>query len=476
MEDKEPVSVPPEESASGAVKPELALPADFDEKMDAPEDARLIPLEKLDMVRILQLDACTRCGECLNWCPVYDQDQREGIVPRTKVRDFYRIIKGQHGLIARIIRNRFAVEPMKRILRGLFRVPRVTDEMVKAFAANLYECSTCGQCQVVCPANIDTVNIWENIREAIVSAGYGPLPQQTPLVKSVKAYDNPWQQPRQARTKWIRRAKKEGLLKEVPREVKKASPKILLFLGCTAVYDVNVRQIAINTVNIFETLGVDYGCLGDAEKCCASVMLRMGDPEFERVATQNIEQFNSLGIETLVTSCAGCYKTIKQDYPRVKGLNFEVLHTVEFLKRLMDKGVLSFQHRVERTVTYHDPCHLGRATGVFDAPREVMRAIPGLKLIEMERIYEYSRCCGAGGGVKAGFPEIQSRMAERRIREAEATGAQDLVSACPFCFAGLQVGIKAVGSPLVMSDVTSLVAKALIGTNAEEAAQNAKTQ
>lgn len=449
------------------------MPAAGDEK---PKEAAMIPIERLSMARIMQLEACTRCGECLKWCPVYDQDQREDIIPRTKVRDFYRILRGQHGLIARLLRKSGMGEPLKDLLRKIFFVPKVTEDTVKAFVQNLYECSTCGQCQVVCPADLDTVNIWENIREAIVSAGYGPLPQQTPLVKSVKAYDNPWQQPRQARTKWIRRAKKEGLLKETPREVKKSRPKILLFLGCTAVYDVNVRQIAINTVNVFESLGVDYACLGDAERCCASVMLRMGDPEFERVARQNIEQFNSLGIETLVTSCAGCYKTIKEDYPKVGGLDFEVLHTVELLDRLMAKGSISFPHRVERIVTYHDPCHLGRAAGVFDAPRRILRGIPGLRLVEMERIYQYSRCCGAGGGVKAGFPDIQSRMAERRIREAEATGAQDLVSACPFCFAGLQVGIKAIGSPLVMSDVTSLVAKALLGTNAEEAGQNIKPE
>jgi len=440
------------------------------------KDARIIPIEKLDISRLMQLDACTRCGECLNWCPVYDQDKREDIIPRTKVRDFYRIIKGQHGLLARILSKSGLNEKVKGLIRTVFRLPHVTDDMITSFVTNLYECSTCGQCQVVCPSNIDTVNIWENIREAIVSAGYGPLPQQTPLVKSVKAYDNPWQQPRQARSKWIRRAKKEGLLKEVPREAKKTHPKILLFLGCTAVYDVNVRQIAINTVNILESLGVDYGCLGDAEKCCASVMLRMGDPEFERVATQNIDQFNSLGIETLVTSCAGCYKTIKQDYPQVKKLEFEVLHTVELLKRFMDKGLLSFGHRIDKTVTYHDPCHLGRAAGVFDPPREILKSIPGIKLAEMERIYQYSRCCGAGGGVKAGFPDIQSKMAERRIREAEATGAQDLVSACPFCFAGLQVGIKAINSPLIMSDVTSLVAKAIFGVNAEETAANLKPE
>lgn len=464
------VKVPAEAEAGGETSPSADAQPE-----EAPKAARIIPIERLSMQRLMQLDACTRCGECLNWCPVYDQDVKESIIPRTKVKDFKRIIRGQHGFFAKVLRNDRVAKPIKRMIRGIFRVPEVTDEMVEAFVANLYECSTCGQCQVVCPANLDTVNLWENIRELIVSAGYGPLPQQTALVKSVKAYDNPWQQPRQARTKWIRRAKKESLLNEVPREIKKTQGKVLLFLGCTAVYDVNVKQIAINTVNILEAMDVDYGCLGGDEKCCGSVMLRMGDPEFKRIARQNIEQFNALGIETLVTSCAGCYKTIKEDYPQVAQLNFEVLHTVELLRRSMEEGRLRFNLPVEGKVTYHDPCHLGRASGVFEAPREILKAIPGLELVEMERIREYSRCCGAGGGVKAGFPDIQAKMAQRRIREAEATGAQDLVSACPFCFAGLQVGIKAMDSHLVMKDVTSLVAKSLLGTNAEEAAMIKKS-
>jgi heterodisulfide reductase subunit D len=295
----------------------------------------------------------------------------------------------------------------------------------------------------------------------IVSSGYGPLEPQKVLVKSVKSYDNPWQQPRAARTKWIRRAQKDNEIIAPPREIKKTGGKILLFLGCTAVYDVNVRQIAASTINILENLGVDYGCLGGEERCCGSVLLRMGDREFERIAGDNIKQLNSLNIQTLVSSCSGCFKTIKEDYPKVGRLNFEVLHTVEFLRRLVEEGRLSFQTPVEKKVTFHDPCHLGRASGVFDDPRILMQAIPGLELIEMPRSREYSRCCGAGGGLKSGYPDIQNKMAQARVREAEATGAEELVSACPFCYAGLQVGIKALNSPLVMRDLTYLAEAAL---------------
>ncbi len=422
-----------------------------------PIPARKIPLGRLPASRLIQMDACTRCGECLNWCPIYDQDAREAILPRQKILDFLHIVKKQHSLINGILRSERVPDSLKGVMRRIFRHEEITEQMLKSFVQNLYECSTCGQCQVVCPANIDTVNLWENIRELIVSAGYGPLEQQKALIKSVKAYDNPWQQPRQGRVKWARRARKDQLIRDLPPEIKKTRNKVLLFFGCTAVYDTNIREIAIDTVNILDRLGIDYGCLGEGEKCCGSVLLRMGDHEFERIASDNIKILNDLHIETLVTSCAGCYKTLKEDYAKVGRLNFEVLHTVQFLNRLVEQKKLVFRVPVERLVTYHDPCHLGRASGVFDEPRAVMEAIPGLELVEMPRHGAYSRCCGAGGGVKAGFPDLQNKMAQARIREAEATGAQELVSACPFCYAGLQVGVGALNSPIVVRDVTRLV-------------------
>jgi heterodisulfide reductase subunit D len=139
---------------------------------------------------------------------------------------------------------------------------------------------------------------------------------------------------------------------------------------------------------------------------------------------------------------------------------------------MLKQGTLTFPHPVNRTVTYHDPCHLGRATGGFEAPRMIMEAIPGLKLVEMPRNREYSRCCGAGGGLKAGFPDIQTKMAQRRIQEAEETGAEQLVSCCPFCYQGLNVGITALESQVVMRDISGLIAESLLGYDVfERAAQ-----
>jgi heterodisulfide reductase subunit D len=151
----------------------------------------------------------------------------------------------------------------------------------------------------------------------------------------------------------------------------------------------------------------------------------------------------------------------------VGNLDFEVKHTLEFIIDLIKSGKLELKKPVNLKITYHDPCHLGRHAGIFDAPRELISLIPGLELVEMERNRENSRCCGAGGGLKAGFPDMQNAISQKRIDDALATGATELVSACPFCYQGLQVGIQAKDANINMRDITELVCMAL-GDEEEE--------
>lgn len=233
---------------------------------------------------------------------------------------------------------------------------------------------------------------------------------------------------------------------------------VLYFVGCTASYDINVKEVGINTINILDALEIKFGILGTEEKCCGSPFLRIGDYEFERLADYNIRLFNSLNIKTLITACAGCYRTINTDYRKIGELNMEVLHITGLLSKLIREKKIELKHEVPIKVTYHDPCHLGRHSNVYDAPREILEAIPGLELIEMDRIREFSRCCGAGGGFKAGFPDIQNKISQERVKDAEKTGAERLVTACPFCYQGLQIGINAIQSKLKMMDISELVA------------------
>jgi len=318
------------------------------------------------------------------------------------------------------------------------------------------------QCHFVCPVFIDTVELWERIRECIVDGGYGPLDTQKDLITKVKSYDNPWGQPRSSRARWARMAKKKKKISTEVKDINKAKSGVLYFVGCTGSYDVNVEEVAINTVNILNHANIDFGILGNKERCCGSVLLRMGDCEsYEKIAKENIEQFNSLGITTFVTSCAGCLKTVRGDYAKIGKLNFKIQHTLEYVVDLIKTGKLKLKNNVNLKVTYHDPCHLGRHSGVFDAPRELLSLIPGIELVEMERTRENSRCCGAGGGLKSGYPDMQNQISQKRVAEALQTGATELVSACPFCYQGLQVGIQAMDANIRMRDITELVNMAI---------------
>jgi len=431
---------------------EAAAPAETVEpQVDKNASAPKINIDKFSPRQLMELDACTRCGECSNWCPAYDQDQREPLTPRGRATLFKDIIGRQYGI--------FSSDSFLGKLTG--KKP-VTNTEMELFAKDLYACSTCMQCHFVCPVAIDTVELWERIRETIVDAGYGPLPDQKALVKNTKSYDNPWAQPRSSRGRWAKMAKKKKRINDVPKDISKKSAEVLYYVGCTASYDNNVEEVGINTTMIFEHAGVDFGMLGNKEKCCGSVLLRMGDKEsFVRISSENIEQFNGLGIKTLVTSCAGCLKTIKEDYKKVAKLNFEIKHTLEYIVDLIKEGKLKLEKPVNMKVTYHDPCHLGRHAGIFDAPRELLSLIPGIEFIEMERNRENSRCCGAGGGLKSGYPDMQNSISQKRIDDALATGATELVSACPFCYQGLQVGIQAKDANINMRDITELVCMAL---------------
>jgi len=438
---------------------------------DEPGAGKRIRIDNLSPRQLLELDTCTRCSECVQWCPVYAQDEKDDLTPRAKAKAFRKILRAQDGILSMLV-------PPDSWLGRKLNLKGRQEKRIERFVQGLYECSTCGQCHYVCPSYIDTVELWEGIRKSIVNAGYGPLENHLALTSSVKAYDNPWLQPRSVRDKWAKRAKKQKQIEKVPKNLAKEKAEVLYFVGCTAAFDVNIKQVAVNTVKLLNACDVDFGMLGVKEKCCGSVLLRVGDPEYERLARENIETFNNLGIKTLVTSCSGCYKTISQDYPKVGEMNFEILHMVQFIDRLIQEGKINFKQEVPMKVTYHDPCHLGRASGIYEAPRRILKSVPGIEFVEIERHHENSRCCGAGGGLKAGFPEVQQKMSQARVRDAVATGATDFVTACPFCYQGLLVGITAEDAPIRMRDITEILTRALgvAGDETEEEQEGSEIQ
>ena len=334
----------------------------------------------------------------------------------------------------------------------------------------VFNCTLCGACDLSCRVGTD-IEIYEILHELRVRCfedGAAPLDGHKPILESIKNYDNVWLQPRAKRGQWAK-----GLnLKDLNKE----KADILYFAGCTYAYKKELSHVARNTAILLGKGGVDFGILGREEKCCASPAFTIGDMEtFEKYALENIQTFNDLGVSKVVTSCAGCFGLMKSKYPRLGAdMNFEVVHSIEIIDELIKDGKLKPKREVPLKVTYHDPCHLGRLSeprdasegketkilgtlamkeidkvlgfnGVFDPPRDVLTSIPGVEFEEMNRIREYSFCCGSGAGVKSAFPEFALWTADERIQEARSTGAEALVSCCPWCEANLIDGARELG-------------------------------
>lgn len=237
---------------------------------------------------------------------------------------------------------------------------------------------------------------------------------------------------------------------------------IVYFLGCMATY--RLPSIAEATIKILKHAGVDFKTLGEDEWCCGSVTLRTGfNEEAEFLARHNVEALKEAGADRVVTACAGCFRTLSVDYPKILGeeLPFEVVHFPTLLKELIEEGKIQFPEDEQIAVTYHDPCHIGRHMGIYDDPREALEAIPNVELREMFKNRENASCCGAGGGVRSTNRDLARGAADTRIEEAEETGASVLTTACPFCTFNLRESTERSESEVEMLDFPEFVAKIL---------------
>lgn len=354
-----------------------------------------------------------RCGKCMQ-CKWIDHNEMTDV-------DFMAICPSG----ARFRYEAYYASGRQEIARGMLEGSLEPSDRLMHI---LFTCTECGGCQAVC-SELGDKNPLKTIvalRERVFRDELAPIPAHEILMKSMENYENPWQQPRARRDAWMRRAR----LKDPRRD----DVDVLYYVGCTTAYDPTLQYIARMMTSIMKKAGVKFGVLGRDELCCGSTLLRMGDYDaYREVATKNIELLNSLALERVVTSCSGCASVLKEEYPELGGLEADVVHSLELVDELIKSGTIKLKKQVRKKVTYHDPCHLGRYCGVYDAPRNILEAIPGLELREMPRNRSNAFCCGAGGGVKSAYPEFALWVATERVREAASTGASAIVTACPFC-------------------------------------------
>lgn len=370
-----------------------------------------------DMLKVAEMCHLCRCGCCKDDCPMYSEMLEETISP-----------KGRNAVI-------------RAVTRGIIK----PDERVVRIA---YSCLLCKRDEHSCTAVLKNAEATEAFRRYLVESGMPLLPEHELLARSLENYGNPWQESKTARKRWARDFK--------DRRVIPGKTETLFYVGCTFALDRTLQESPAALARIMEKAGEDYGLLLEDEVCCGSTAKRIGNSRlFEKLRKENEKRLRQTGVKRIITACAGCYKTLKQDYPGLSD-DIEVLHSTEYISRLIESGKLRPETKRVKA-TYHDPCHLGRHTEVYEEPRRILKSIRGLELVEMKSSRQLSRCCGGGAGVKTAYPELSKKAALRRVSEAEKTGAKLLVTTCPFCVQTLRGAAEASGSSMEVVELSVLV-------------------
>ena len=300
----------------------------------------------------------------------------------------------------------------------------------------VFNCTLCGTCDAHCYAamGLHPLETFLEMRRELVNRGLGPMPQSVPLLQSMEDHDNPYMADNKGRGKWLKKPEQKKV---------KQGTEVLFFVGCALEFDPNATSMAKATASILDKAGVDWGILKEEEVCCGFPAFEAGGEEvFKTLTEKNLRMINDLDVKTIVTSCAGCQCAMKRYWPKYGELKPDVMHISEYALRLIKDGKLKITKEFKRKVTLHDPCTLGRYTGVFEEPREILKKIPGVDFVEMERNREESWCCGAGGGQVICNPEWSAETGMARLEEALETGAEVVaIPSCPTCMMNFDMTI-----------------------------------
>ncbi|MHC1630933.1 MAG: (Fe-S)-binding protein [Methanotrichaceae archaeon] len=413
--------------------------ADAENEKKTEDKPKPLAMGFLTSTQFMEVDACTNCGECMKWCPTYNiYNDKPEITPPYKIRKFRELMGSQHGLRAK-----------------LFGPKKLNEDEVSKFTYDFYMCSTCGVCGSVCPVGINTVELWESIRANLVKRENGPYEKQKFFPQLLYKNRNPYGGD-----------PKDRLCFVPPDAEFLESAKIAYFPGCTAAY--RQQTLGVATVRILNALNIPFCLLGEDEWCCASVLVRTGQRDIMREhANHNVDALKDRGVETVLYACAGCLRTATIDWPRwYEGyIPYKNVPLSVYLREKIQNGEVEWKYSLNKKLTFHDPCHSGRhilhhagKDWTFEAPRDVYHAFPGAEYVEMPRSRELQRCCGAGGGIKAGVPDLALGMGSARVSDGEEVGAEIMSSTCPFCRRNIMDGRNAMGSKMGFADQVEIMA------------------
>ncbi len=391
---------------------------------------------------LLELSICTRCGRCDEVCP--SASATEPFSPQSFIAQANAYTRALHNPLSRVRWFR------EGLFRSLSTVPEISPEQI-------WYCTTCRACLEVCPVYIGAHEPIKEVRRAEIEDGSRVSPAVMNALEMLYRFDNPWEPSKKKRKEWARTL-------TVPDLTEGVTAGLCYWVGCTTSYDTRAQSLARAFVRILTQAGVEFGTLGQKEVCCGDIARRLGEEGlFEEQVSKTLDLFATYGIVDLVTSSPHCFNVMKNEYPPHPGAPFRVRHYAQVLDELLVQGALRPHVSLDLTVTFHDPCYLGRYNHIYEAPRRVIRSLPGVKLVEMAHSGADSLCCGGGGGRMWQELEGEMKLSEVRIREAAASGAEVVVTACPYCLIMLEDAVKTANLDFYLKviDLNELVAQTL---------------
>ncbi len=472
---------------------------DIEARIENEQTLGAAKIEDFGWKDLLDTVTCTECGRCQDACPAWLTDKP--LSPKKLILDMqehflevarYDLAKHEGKSLLQQLATAGATPAGTEVAHEAESLPLVGGWIMDE---TLWSCTTCRACMEACPVFIEHVPKITDMRRYLVMQESRFPPELARVFRNLETKGNPWDFRPNQREDWAEglevptlanmaaQAESEGrpLFQGIrdqgsgirgrntdsqslipdPRSLQSGEPllEVLYWVGCLGSFDARNQRIARSLTQIFKEAGVRFAILGKEESCCGDPARRPGNEYlFQTLAQVNIELMNTYGVRKVITSCPHCFNTIKNEYPQFGG-NYDVVHHSEFIDYLIKEGRITLANRVEQAITYHDPCYLGRYNDVYDAPRAVLEAIPGVELREMKRSRNNSLCCGAGGGRMWIEEHVGSRMNQNRMQDVLDTGAPTLAAACPFCTSMFEDGIKAkdAGEQIKLMDLAELV-------------------
>jgi len=393
-----------------------------------------MPQPKFTIRQLFEMDACTNCRLCADVCPAACAAMNGELSAVYRMKGLKRNLKSTAGVFSKLLGRR----------------PPSAEEL-KHYADTVFRCTLCSNCQEVCPLGIRLKELWLSLREDLVQEK--AYPSKIDMIRANLAKSrNVFGEDNSERAEWV-----EDMRKPPADRYLRPRAEVVYITGCVSAYFPLAQKIPIALAEIMDASAVDFTLLGEEEWCCGFPLLGAGLMEmFEDFRVQNLAAVKAKGAATVVFACPSCYQMWREHYRT----DLELLSAPELLLRLVRAGKVPLTE-LPLTVTYHDPCDLGRGARVFEEPRQVIRAIPGVTLVELPHRRENCMCCGGGGNLEMVDPDLAAKIAKAKIDQVLATGAQAVVTSCQQCVRTMMSYVKRNKIKLEVLDIVQLVRRAL---------------